>query len=349
MNQAETLIGLVKHYSPTGAEAPAVAWLVERMRTLGFPRAFSDAAGNAVGILGDGPRQIALVGHIDTVPGEIPVRTKDGVLHGRGAVDAKGPLAAFVDSVAAVGAQPGWQLIVVGAVEEEGESRGAWSAVSEYHPEFAIIGEPSGWERITLGYKGVARFLFEAQRVTGHTASHAESASECVVDCWNRLLALCVTENTGVEKSFDHLSPTLRDIFSGSDGFHDRARAEGNLRLPPRVSIERARELVQEAGAGASRAVLSGLPLPAYRAAKNTPLVAAFLGAIRAAGGSPTFGLKLGTSDLCIVGPAWNCPAAVYGPGDSALDHTPEERLSLAEYDLSVCVLTAVLRRILQR
>ena len=36
----------------------------------------------------DGPREIVLLGHIDTVPGHIPVRIEDGVLHGRGSVDA---------------------------------------------------------------------------------------------------------------------------------------------------------------------------------------------------------------------------------------------------------------------
>jgi LysW-gamma-L-lysine carboxypeptidase len=37
---------------------------------------------------------------------------------------------------------------------------------------------------------------------------------------------------------------------------------------------------------------------------------------------------------------AWDCPTASYGPGDSSLDHTPDERLSLAEFDRAVAVLT---------
>jgi len=28
---------------------------------------------------------------------------------------------------------------------------------------------------------------------------------------------------------------------------------------------------------------------------------------------------------------AWDCPMATYGPGDSDLDHAPDERLSLDE------------------
>ena len=70
----ETLVGLVEQYSPSGKEAGAVTWLVERMQSLGFTRAFMDKTGNAVGVMGIGDRQIVLLGHIDTVPGEIPVR-----------------------------------------------------------------------------------------------------------------------------------------------------------------------------------------------------------------------------------------------------------------------------------
>jgi [amino group carrier protein]-lysine/ornithine hydrolase len=42
--------------------------------------------------------------------------------------------------------------------------------------------------------------------------------------------------------------------------------------------------------------------------------------------------LKSGTSDMNVVGPVWQCPIVAYGPGDSALDHTPNEHLSVDEY-----------------
>jgi LysW-gamma-L-lysine carboxypeptidase len=45
-----------------------------------------------------------------------------------------------------------------------------------------------------------------------------------------------------------------------------------------------------------------------------------------------------------VVGPVWGCPALVYGPGDSALDHTPDEHISLDEYDKAVAALTAALK-----
>jgi LysW-gamma-L-lysine carboxypeptidase len=92
----------------------------------------------------------------------------------------------------------------------------------------------------------------------------------------------------------------------------------------------------------------TGYAIPAYLCEKNTPLVRAFLAGIRAAGGKPGFVLKTGTADLNIVAPAWGCPAVAYGPGDSALDHTPDEHIVLQEYTAGVQALHATLLRLCQ-
>ena len=62
--------GLVAIPSVSRHEADAVEWLVARMAERGF-RASIDPAGNAVGEIGSGPVHVVLLGHIDTVPGEI--------------------------------------------------------------------------------------------------------------------------------------------------------------------------------------------------------------------------------------------------------------------------------------
>ncbi len=116
----QTLLGLVRQYSPTGQEQAAVNWLVQHMKVLGFDQAYADPTGSAIGIKGSGQKQLVLLGHIDTVPGEIQIRLTDDNLYGRGSVDAKGPLAAFVDAAAGINVHPDWQVIVVGAVGEEG-------------------------------------------------------------------------------------------------------------------------------------------------------------------------------------------------------------------------------------
>jgi LysW-gamma-L-lysine carboxypeptidase len=44
-----------------------------------------------------------------------------------------------------------------------------------------------------------------------------------------------------------------------------------------------------------------------------------------------------------VAGPAWRCPIVAYGPGDSRLDHTPDEHLPLDEYQQAIGVLARVL------
>jgi [amino group carrier protein]-lysine/ornithine hydrolase len=340
--ESETLIGLVSHFSPSGSEHNAAQWLIQRMKTLRFKVASIDEAGNAIGIMGSGPKQIVLLGHIDTVPGKIPVRIEEGILYGRGSVDAKGPLACFTDAVAQVGAQDGWQFIVIGAVEEERDSNGARFIAPRYTPDFAIIGEPNRWDRISLGYKGSAWVNATIRREQAHTAAASESASEAAVETWLKIKEFAYNFNNGRDKAFDKLLPTLRGMESGTDGFEQWARLSIGTRLPldlpPAEWYAKLTEIIPEA-------VLepTGFAVPAWQCEKNTPLVRALLSSIRAAGGTPNFVYKTGTADLNIVAPLWQCPAVVYGPGDSALDHTPDEHISLEEYRKAINVLSEVL------
>jgi LysW-gamma-L-lysine carboxypeptidase len=74
--------------------------------------------------------------------------------------------------------------------------------------------------------------------------------------------------------------------------------------------------------------------------------VRSFLAAIRETEPTvqPGFVVKTGTSDMNVVAPLWRCPILAYGPGDSALDHTPTEHLLLDEYWQAVTVLERALR-----
>jgi len=313
-----------------------------------------------VGVMGSGPRQIVLLGHIDTVPGEIPVRVESvgatresPILYGRGSVDAKGPLAAFVDAVAGCGSVPGWQVVVIGAVGEEADSPGAQFVAPRYRPEFAIIGEPSHWERVTLGYKGSAWAEMTVRQEQAHTAAEQENACEAAVNAWRTVREWAAEFNAGRERNFDRLMLTLRDLASGSDNCVEWARfnlgARLPLDLPPAEWYARLGQIPGVADAPGISIKPAGFPIPAYLGEKNTPLVRAFLAGIRAGGGQPGFTLKTGTADLNLVAPAWGCPALAYGPGDSTLDHTPNEHLSLEEYAKAVDVLQSVLERLRQK
>ena len=343
MDELSLLEGLLNTYSPTGQESEAVTYLVAQMQAEGF-NAFVDEAGNAVGIVGEGAETVMLLGHIDTVPGFIPVTREGDKLSGRGAVDAKGPLACFVASAARARSRlAGRRLVVIGAIGEEGDSRGAHHVKDQYRPApvGTIIGEPSGWEKITLGYKGSAWFEYRVKRTLAHTSAKNESACEAAVGFWNRVTAWADERNGDTQKIFEQVSPTLRGMSSESDGFTESAALKFGVRLPPGLAVDALDAALRHLLVEAELALLEGAP--AYRAEKNTPLVRAFLAAIRQAGGSPSFTVKSGTSDMNLVAPVWGTPIVAYGPGDSALDHTPEEHILISEYQRSIEVLTEAL------
>jgi [amino group carrier protein]-lysine/ornithine hydrolase len=340
------LTDLLEHYSPTGQEAEACNSLRMNMQALGFTTNI-DGAGNVCGSRGDGPHEILLLGHIDTVPGYIEVLREQDTLYGRGSVDAKGPLACFVSAAAQVDLVPGWRVTVIGAVGEEGDSPGARYLCEHYPaPAMVVIGEPSGWNRVTLGYKGSQWLLYTLQRPLAHTAARAGSACEGAVEFWNGLLAAAQNHNQAYPRPFDQLTPTLRAMNSSSEAFQETAQVRIGLRVP--LTLEPAQLTAILTSLAQEGQITIEDSIPPYRAAKNTALVRAFLAAIRAQGGEPGFTLKTGTSDMNLVGPLWQCPILAYGPGDSDLDHTPHEHVSLHEYQQAVTVLTAVLARVMQ-
>lgn len=387
----ELLRELVSIRSLSRHEHDATAWLAAAMRGAGYERAFVDEAGNAVGEMGDvrAARTFVLLGHIDTVPGDIRVRyetTPEGdVLYGRGSVDAKGPLATFVSAVARLGPafarQAGVRLVVVGAVEEEAaSSKGArfiaarFDGGNEPIPDACVIGEPSSWRRVTLGYKGRLLLDIGARQPMAHTAGPDASVASVVVDVWNWARKHADACNDGREKAFDQVSPSLRAFnTSAHPDMHDRVAAQIAWRLPvgfdPDAFVaDLLAWTAAHLGAPVPPApVFGGAPVqlagtltememrfhafePPWRGDRQNALVRAFLAGMRRVDPSvqPGFVLKTGTSDMNVVAPAWGCPTVAYGPGDSALDHTPHEHVHVDEYWRAVLVLEQTIRALAQ-
>lgn len=333
--------------SPSRQEHQAAAYLVDWLGRHGFD-AYLDDVGNAVGQRGDGPREVLLLGHIDTFPGELPVYHEGEWLYGRGTVDAKGPLCAFVSAAAAVDVTRGWRVVVVAAVEEEAPtSRGARHRTSlDGRPEYCVIGEPSGWDRITLGYKGVLLAKARLRLPFSHSAGRDRLPAEAAVECWNAMVDYCRRVNAERDKEFQRLSPFLRHITTTDDGAYGTAELVVGFRLPLDITgqdIEPAlKNILASATMGQYKWEVASRE-EAFMGEKNSPLVRAFLAAIREQQARPRFVLKTGTTDMNVVGPVWGCPIVAYGPGDSTLDHTPDERIHLGEYWQSIEVLKSAL------
>jgi len=335
---------LVSIPSLSGAEGPLARCLMGRMAELGF-EARMDGAGNVVGSIGnpDAERVITLVGHMDTVPGAIAVRRENGLLHGRGSVDAKGSLAAFV--LAAAQAAPRLsvgRVVVIATVDEEGRGTGARHiARTVPAPDLCIVGEPSGWEGVTLGYKGMLSVVYRLTQPSGHSAGPQSTPAERALAFWSRLKSYAEAFNADVSGRFWALDVSLRGFRTFSDGLEDGAQLDIVWRIPPGLQTASLKRQIEDCCDAGELAFPSSDP--PVRAAKDTPVVRVLLRAIREQGGKPRFKLKTGTCDMNIVGPAWGCPIVAYGPGDSSLDHTPDEHIEVAEFRRGVAVLSAAL------
>jgi predicted acetylornithine/succinylornithine family transaminase/N-acetyl-ornithine/N-acetyl-lysine deacetylase len=338
-------------------ERALAQFLVAQARQMGLD-AYVDEAGNFVASASarevtEQAQPIVLLGHMDTVRGVVPVRFEEGLLYGRGAVDAKGPLAAFLCAAARLashGDRLGHPLVVIGAVEEEAAtSRGARAVVARYRPAACIIGEPSGSQAVTIGYKGRLLVEYRLARAVSHSAGQQQNSSEAAIGFWNR-----VTHHAGewnarnaaqaAHSAFASLMPSLRGIASSQDGLEEQTRLTIGYRLPPDFDTAALREQL-ERWANEDQATLSFSGEEAtFQSTRATPLARAFVAAIRESGGQPSFKLKTGTSDMNVVGPAWGQNIVAYGPGDSRLDHTPQEHVAVAEYGRAIDVLEGVLR-----
>ncbi|WP_420631692.1 [LysW]-lysine hydrolase [Candidatus Leptofilum sp.] len=339
---------LVEIPSLSGEETAVANFLIQQMNQSGFT-AYVDAAGNAVGerscpnAAGQITQEIVLLSHMDTVPGDIPMRQEDGKLYGRGSVDAKGPLATFIIAATRANLPPGTRLIVVGAVEEESAtSKGARFVASQYQPTACLIGEPSGWDGITLGYKG--RLLIDAcfTQPMSHTAGADSGAAELGLEWYNNIVAYINQFNAEKPRLFDQLLPSVRELHTSSDGLENRLEMKLGIRLPPNFDVTIFERWLREEAGDAGTIRTYGYET-AVQSKRTNPLAQALNRAIRQAGSVPTYKHKTGTSDMNVVEPVWNCPIVAYGPGDSKLDHTPNEHIIIAEYLQAIQVLETML------
>ncbi|KYK23791.1 hypothetical protein AYK24_00730 [Thermoplasmatales archaeon SG8-52-4] len=331
------LKNMLKYYSPTGNENKLVDFLVKWANDNGF-NAYRDNVGNFIAKKGKG-KEILLVGHVDTVSGKIPVKTEGNKLYGRGAVDAKGPLACFLEASKKI---TEGKIIIVGVVDEEGESKGAKNILNKFNPEYIIVGEPSGWSNMTIGYKGRLNIFYANEESKKHSSSPDSNFCEETIEFYNKIKKYCEKFNHG-KKLFEKIDVKILSINTNNDDFTDKSTMKISMRTPLDFEIKDLKNFVKDNKKDA--AVTFSSYEEAVKVNKNNKLISIFIGAIRTGGGEPKFKLKMGTSDMNIL-QKYRVPILTYGPGDSNLDHTPDEHINLDEYEKSIFILKNALEKI---
>lgn len=317
-------------------------YLAVTMAELGF-QTHIDGVGNVIGVIerGAGPT-LMLLGHMDTMPGRIPVHAEDGRLYGRGAVDAKGPLAAMICAAAGAANFPG-RIVVIGVVEEETpRSRGAMAIRATHDPPAAlVIGEPSGWSSVVLGYKGKLDLRYTVKCPATHPSNPAPKASELAVGCWDTLVDLLGPEAS--HDVFQQPGATLGRL----NGDLTTATADLSVRIPPGFDVDGLVSALRDRLPAGELKVLNSVA--ACRVGRADPVVRALVSGIRRLHAQPRLLVKTATSDMNTLAEVWDVPMATYGPGDSHLDHSDDEHIVLSDYIRGIDVLTIALAELADR
>jgi LysW-gamma-L-lysine carboxypeptidase len=142
MDTASVLMEALKIYSPPHGEAELAKWLYAFLKSR-LDDVWIDEAGNVLAVKGRGAPVVWLHAHMDTVPGPLPVRYENGVVWGRGAVDDKGPLVAYMKAF--LEADPRGTLVLALVTAEEDDSAGTQALLQggPPRPHHIYVGEPT--------------------------------------------------------------------------------------------------------------------------------------------------------------------------------------------------------------
>ncbi len=329
--------------SPSGQEAKAADRLVAQLEAWGLSP-WLDEASNVHAARGPdrGPR-VLLLGHIDTVPGQPPVRWEDDVLWGRGAVDAKGPLVAHATALACLD-NPPLRVELVAAVGEETDSRGARHLIEEAAaPDAVIIAEPTGLSTIGLGYKGCLRGQLIATAQPSHPGAGQATASERLMAGLDALTDW--TGNPERDPAFDEATLRVTDLAADRGTDQETARATIDLRLPGEVPATG--ELEAQLPEGVELVVEEAIP--AVKVTPRDPVATCLRAALAEDATQARQVVKTGTSDWNVIAQAWDVQASAYGPGDPSLDHTPDEHVAVGEVLQAAVILERALGHLARR
>ena len=364
---------LIRRPSVTPADLGAMDIVQRALEGLGFAcrRMKFGEIENLYARRGTASPNLCFAGHTDVVPvGDADAWTSppfeaalaDGVLVGRGAVDMKGGIAAFIAAVSACLADndPKGSLSFLITGDEEGMAFDGTKRVVEVLAaegeviDHCIVGEPSSSARlgdmIKIGRRGSINSWITVEGVQGHVAYPHRAANPVpvLIDLLSRLQARVLDDGfEGFQPS--NLEVTTIDVGNTATNIIPReARARINIRFNPAHKGAELEAWIAETAAAAGRhfsgkvevkSIVSGEAF-LTRQGPFTDLVAA---AIKETTGEDTdLSTTGGTSDARFIRDL--CPVLEFGLVGATM-HAVDERVPVSQlYDLQ-----AVYQRIIER
>lgn len=364
---------LIRTPSLSGEEGSIAELMAERMRRLGYDEVQIDDAGNVVGIIrgGDGPA-VLFNSHMDCVsPGErsnwkhdpYGGEEADGFLHGRGASDVKGAIAAQIYAGALIkrlGIPLKGDLVITGVVqEEEAECIGIQHLCDHtlpslnVKPGLVVLGEATGLN-LYLGHRG--RLELEVT-VIGRT-SHASApwlGSNAIYKMLPVISAIQELSTTLPSHPFLGKSTITVTNVSVRPGRHsiipDRCTASLDRRYLPSESLDVVLGQIQsilnrlqtedpqfkgEVNVNFSkettyRGYTKDAPkhMAPFLTREDNPLINKALLALREMGEDPEFDKWYFNTDGSYTAGVLGIPTIGFGPGEEKYSHTPFDRVSI--------------------
>ncbi|HMT46555.1 MAG TPA: succinyl-diaminopimelate desuccinylase [Novosphingobium sp.] len=295
-----------------------------------------------------GSRHFAFAGHLDVVPpGEgwtsapfLP-EVRGELLHGRGAVDMKGAIAAMVAAASAVPQEAGTLSFIITG-DEEGPARFGTVALIEYMraegqmPDLCLVGEPSSQQRLgdmmKIGRRGSVNVWLTVEGKEGHVA-YPHLADNPAPRLVAMLAELDALELDGGTDWFQPSNLEITDIAIGNPATNvipPRAVARISIRFNDRHTGQGLADRVAEIAArhgGTARAVISGeafITLPGDFSAMVARAVEAETGLV------PEASTTGGTSDARFLRAV--CPVIEFGLCNATM-HKRDEAVAVPDLD----------------
>lgn len=306
-----------------------------------------------------GTRHFAFAGHLDVVPAGdgwtsgpfLPERRGD-LLHGRGAVDMKGAIAAMVAAVAEVPQDSGTLSFIITGDEEGPAKYGTLALIDHMRasgdlPDLCLVGEPTSAHRLgdtmKIGRRGSVNIWLTVEGREGHVAyPHlADNPAPRLVAMLAELDALVLDEGT------DWFQPSnleITDIAIGNPATNvipPRATARVSIRFNDRHTGESLSRMVSEIAerhGGSARAVISGeafITLPGDFSAMVAEAIKAETGL------DPDPSTTGGTSDARFLRSV--CPVIEFGLNNATM-HKRDEAVAIPDLPVLARIYARVAR-----
>jgi acetylornithine deacetylase len=323
---------LVDLDSTTGREAPAVDYLFAHLASLatthhGTLERLPAAPGRDNLLLTFGEPAVTLSTHIDTVPPFFPSREDDTHIHGRGACDAKGIIAAMLAAAETLLAENVRNVALLFVVGEERDSAGARAAAAKPRgSQFLINGEPTE-NLLALGSKGALRCELIATGKAAHSAypELGHSAIHTLLDVLHDL----------------RQAPLPTDPILGASTLNIGTISGGRA---PNVIADHAHAEIMFRTVGDPSSIRREVQRLAQHRVEAREVHYSAAVHLESLAGFPATVVAF-TTDIPVFNGSWGRPLLI-GPGSIHVAHTPDERIAKKDLLDAVNIYARMVRQL---